>query len=153
MTIFFVLSRLLRVLELSLLFNEKRCCYYWSFPFYRAVNMLAVTFTHSPSFTQSLIYSSLYWLPGKLLLNLASTVILDSVSHGTYDTILFSDGSGSLHNPLTCFYITGFGPCYLALARSSLETSFPWFLCSCVLIRCRKYMYLWPWRCVYIAVA
>jgi hypothetical protein len=44
-------------------------------------------------------------LTGKLLLVLASTVILGSESHGTQDYILLSDGSGSLQtidplNPL-----------------------------------------------------
>jgi hypothetical protein len=34
----------------------------------------------------------------KLLLALASTMILGSKSHGTHDLILLSDGVGSLHN-------------------------------------------------------
>jgi hypothetical protein len=38
------------------------------------------------------------WLAGKLLLALASTVILGSHSRGTHELILLSDGSGSLHN-------------------------------------------------------
>jgi hypothetical protein len=39
-------------------------------------------------------------LSGKLLLALASTVILGSKFHGTHDQILLSDGSGSLQNSL-----------------------------------------------------
>jgi hypothetical protein len=40
------------------------------------------------------------WLISKLLLALASTVILGSDSHGTHDHILLPDGSGSLQNPV-----------------------------------------------------
>jgi hypothetical protein len=44
-------------------------------------------------------WKRLTWLlTAKLLLALASTVILDSQSHGTHDHILLSDGSGSLHH-------------------------------------------------------
>jgi hypothetical protein len=39
-------------------------------------------------------------LPVKLLLTLASTVILGSESHGTLDHILLSEGSGSLPNQI-----------------------------------------------------
>jgi uncharacterized membrane protein YkvI len=39
---------------------------------------------------------SAVYLTAKLLLALASTVILGSESHGTHDLILLSDGSGSL---------------------------------------------------------
>jgi hypothetical protein len=38
------------------------------------------------------------WLAGKLLLVLASTVILGYESRGTHDLILLSDGSGILQN-------------------------------------------------------
>jgi hypothetical protein len=41
------------------------------------------------------------WLTAKLLLVLASTVILGSESHEIHDHILLSDGSGSLQCPLT----------------------------------------------------
>jgi hypothetical protein len=47
------------------------------------------------------IQSQREWLlTAKLLLGLASTVILDSESHGTHGHILLSEGSGSLQ-PLT----------------------------------------------------
>jgi hypothetical protein len=52
-------------------------------------------------------------LTAKLLLALASTVILGSESHGTHDYILLSDGSGSLQNN-SCPVPTG--PPYITLA-------------------------------------
>jgi hypothetical protein len=40
------------------------------------------------------------WLPDKVLLVLASTVILRAESHGTHEHVLLSDGSGSLQSAL-----------------------------------------------------
>jgi hypothetical protein len=46
---------------------------------------------------------TIYWLTAKLLLGLASTVILGSESHRTHDQILLPDGSGSLQTLLSLY--------------------------------------------------
>jgi hypothetical protein len=80
----FVLSRVLRVPKWVLLFDEGKglTTYYWSLALYWGVNL--------PSRSLSVCLSA------KLLLDLASTMILASETHGTHDHISLSHGSGSL---------------------------------------------------------
>jgi hypothetical protein len=54
-------------------------------------------------------------LPAKLLLVLASTIILDSESHETHDHTLLPDGSVSLQNSTQCVQISLSSSCLVTI--------------------------------------
>jgi hypothetical protein len=86
-----------------------------------------------------------YWLTAKLLLGLASIMILGSESHGIQDHILLSDRSGSLQSLSPDYYWLA-GSHYTALVLTTQKTLLPTilpFLCA----------YQLRWKCVYPATA
>jgi hypothetical protein len=64
-----------------------------------------------------------FYLPAKFLLALASTVILDSRSHGTHDHVLLSDCFWSLQNPLN---VDCWPKCRGLKLHAPYNTRLPW---------------------------
>jgi hypothetical protein len=136
-TVFLFLSRLLHVLKWGLLFDEMNASdYYWPLPLYWGKGNWAWEFSMTtawkqhftlswkgrPSFFCSVESGTLTdWMTAKLLLPLASSVILGSESLRAHDHILLSDGFGS-------FQATISGTVFVCLVKCCWASPAQWFL-------------------------